>query len=204
VTFPGSIDALQAADVDDALLARADHLHVSSFYLQTRLRPHLGRVFSRAHEAGLTTSLDPGFDPRQGWSEGREWLDLLPHVDLFLPSRREVCAITGHDDVEKALDSLANGITRTVVKCAAAGALTRDDAGLTLHEPSQPPSRFCDSTGAGDSFNAGFLHAWLAGAPLRECLRWGNACGSLSTRGIGGTQSQPDVDEVRAWLETCA
>jgi sugar/nucleoside kinase (ribokinase family) len=53
-----------------------------------------------------------------------------------------------------------------------------------------------DTTGAGDSFDAGFLHAWLEGRPLRECLRWGAACGSLSTRGLGGTSRQATVEEV--------
>ena len=43
-----------------------------------------------------------------------------------------------------------------------------------------------DTTGAGDSFDAGFLHAWLREQPLRECPCWGLACGALSTRGLGG------------------
>jgi sugar/nucleoside kinase (ribokinase family) len=53
-----------------------------------------------------------------------------------------------------------------------------------------------DTTGAGDSFDAGFLHAWLRGMPLLDSLRWGAACGSLSTRGLGGTGRQADVAEV--------
>jgi sugar/nucleoside kinase (ribokinase family) len=59
-----------------------------------------------------------------------------------------------------------------------------------------------DTTGAGDSFNAGFLHAWLDGRPLAECLKWGAACGSLSTRGIGGPGRQADVGEVEALLRS--
>jgi sugar/nucleoside kinase (ribokinase family) len=57
-----------------------------------------------------------------------------------------------------------------------------------------------DTTGAGDSFDAGFLHAWLAGRPLAECLRWGSACGSLSARGSGGTGHQADRAEVERLL----
>jgi sugar/nucleoside kinase (ribokinase family) len=57
-----------------------------------------------------------------------------------------------------------------------------------------------DSTGAGDSFDAGFLHAWLRGWPLLECMRWGSACGSLSTRRTGGTSGQASVAEVQALL----
>jgi sugar/nucleoside kinase (ribokinase family) len=57
-----------------------------------------------------------------------------------------------------------------------------------------------DSTGAGDSFDAGFLHAWLREMPWIDCMRWGSACGSLSTRGIGGTTQQATVDEVHALM----
>jgi len=61
-----------------------------------------------------------------------------------------------------------------------------------------------DSTGAGDSFDAGFLHAWLRGLPLPDALRWGNACGALSTRGVGGTARQADEAEAKALLGSAA
>jgi sugar/nucleoside kinase (ribokinase family) len=58
-----------------------------------------------------------------------------------------------------------------------------------------------DTTGAGDSFNAGFLHRWLEGAPLLDCLRLGAACGALSTRGLGGTAAQPTLAEAEALVQ---
>lgn len=201
VTFPGGVAALSAADMDDALLASTRHLHVSSFYLQRGLRPQLGQLFARARTAGLTTSLDPGFDPEQRWGDSDEWSALLKQVDVFLPNAREACAIARVDDAEAALHALANGITRTVVKCAGDGAVTLDEAGSVLRRPTREPTGARDSTGAGDSFDAGFLHAWLADLPLLDCLGWGNACGCLSMRGIGGTERQPDEAQAKTWLE---
>jgi sugar/nucleoside kinase (ribokinase family) len=64
-----------------------------------------------------------------------------------------------------------------------------------------PPVTVADTTGAGDSFNAGFLDAWLEGYGVLECLRAGVACGALSTRGFGGTAAQPTRDELRRTLE---
>lgn len=201
VTHPGCIAALQAADVDDALLARADHLHVSSMYLQQWLHPQLASLFKRARAAGLSTSLDPGFDPQQKWGDASEWQALLAQVDVFLPSRREVCAIAGREDLESATAALANGHTQIVAKCSSDGAVARGRNGSLLRVSTHRPNAIVDSTGAGDSFNAGFLHAWLQGSPLRECLHWGNACGSLSTRAIGGTAGQANQAEAQAWLE---
>ena len=57
-----------------------------------------------------------------------------------------------------------------------------------------------ETTGAGDSFNAGFVKAWLDSLPLQECLRWGNIVGGLSTLAPGGTGKAVTVEEVKKWL----
>ena len=64
-----------------------------------------------------------------------------------------------------------------------------------------------DTTGAGDSFNAGFLHSYLQGADpqgadLAECLDLGSACGALSTRGAGGTTSQANLEEAKDFIRS--
>jgi sugar/nucleoside kinase (ribokinase family) len=196
VTFSGAIAQLRAEDIRDEWLAAADHLHVSSYYLQKALRPGCRELFARAKAAGLSTSLDPGFDPAQGW-EG-DLLDVLREVDVFLPNEQELQAITGRDDVREALASLQNGCTQTVVKRGREGCSTlHHDRWLDV--PAYAVEAI-DSTGAGDSFDAGFLHAWLRELSLPDCMRWGSACGSLSTRGIGGTTSQATTDEALALL----
>jgi len=61
-----------------------------------------------------------------------------------------------------------------------------------------------DTTGAGDSFNAGFLHVWLRGRSIEEALRFATACGALSTRAMGGTGSQATVEEAEAMINAPA
>ena len=199
VTFAGATGALRAQDVDDELLATADHLHVSSYYLQRALRPDCGALFARARALGLSTSLDPGFDPDECW--GDELNRLLAEVDLFLPNDVELRGISGRDEVFDGLRALDNGRTRIVVKCGRHGCATLGDDGRLLEVPSFAVPAV-DSTGAGDSFDAGFIHAWLRDLPLVDCLRWGNACGALSTRGVGGTARQADETEGKALLES--
>jgi sugar/nucleoside kinase (ribokinase family) len=140
--------------------------------------------------------LDPGSDPDACW--GREIFDVLRHVDVFLPNQDEACALTGTNTPEDALHALDNGITRSVVKAGSRGAFLRE-RGESVFAPAYALNPV-DTTGAGDSFNAGFLHAWLRDLPLRDCLRWGNACGALSTRGVGGTATQATVDEALAMI----
>ncbi len=196
VTFAGAIDTLRADDVGDALLAGADHLHVSSYYLQRALRPDCRALFARARDAGLSTSLDPGFDPQQAWDA--DLRNTLEEVDLFLPNELELAAITGCDSVLAGLRALDNGHTQTVVKRGQLGCASLD-RGQLLEVPAFAVDPI-DSTGAGDSFDAGFLHAWLRDLSPHDCLRWGSACGSLSTRGTGGTTGQATASEVQALL----
>jgi sugar/nucleoside kinase (ribokinase family) len=57
-----------------------------------------------------------------------------------------------------------------------------------------------DPTGAGDAFNAGFLCAWLGGAPPATCLATGNAVGAASTRAAGGLDALPHAKALPALL----
>jgi len=198
VTFAGSVAALRAADVDAWALDDAGHLHVSSFFLQHDLRPAFRRLFALARSAGLSTSLDPGYDPAERWD--RDLFETLEAVDVLFPNEVELAAISGTADLADGLRRMSNGRTRVVAKLGRRGSATLAKD-MLLEVPSFAIEPI-DTTGAGDSFDAGFLHAWLREQPLRECLRWGSACGALSTRGLGGTPCQPDAAEVRALLAT--
>ena len=198
VTYLGSIAASVPADFPDGGFAGFDHLHAASFFLQKGLRAGLKGVLAAAQRHGLTTSLDPGFDPEETW--GRDLLDVLNGVDLFLPNESELEGTTGVRDPEPALRSLDNRRTLTVVKLGSDGC-----AALVEGHLIQAPAfqvKTVDTTGAGDSFNAGFLHAWLRKRPLREAMIFGAACGALSTLGSGGTASQPTEDEANEFLRT--
>jgi sugar/nucleoside kinase (ribokinase family) len=201
VSFLGSIASMSERDVPRALFSRADHVHVSSFYLQEALRPGVEKLFRDARTAGLTTSLDPGFDPSEQWDP--DLIDTLRSVDVFFPNEVELRGLSGSDDPEEAVRRLQKGATRVqvVAKLGARGAMAIDGGGRPVHVPA-PRVEVTDTTGAGDSFDAGFLHAWLEGAELNDCLRLGVACGALSTRGLGGTATQPELAEARALMAT--
>jgi len=194
VTFTGT-SQVAPEDLDDRAIDGADHVHVSSFFLQPALRGTCAELFARATRRGCTTSLDPGFDPAERWDSLRQ---VLERVDLFFPNEIELAGIAGHADHEVALRALDNGRTRTVAKLGRGGCLTLVD-GEVLRMAAFAVEAV-DTTGAGDSFNAGYLHAFLRGLSPRACLRYGTACGALSTRGLGGTTAQPTLDEVEQFL----
>jgi sugar/nucleoside kinase (ribokinase family) len=193
VTYLGAITELRGEDLRDEVLAGFAHLHVSSYYLQERLRPGVREAFARARRLGLTTSLDPGYDPSEEWRP--DIVETLEETDVFFPNEVEVRAISRREKFAEALAALDNGRTLTVAKLGSQGAMALE-RGKPLAVPAFPIQPM-ETTGAGDSFNAGFLHAWLRQMPLAEALRWGAACGALSTRGLGGTETQATIEEAQ-------
>lgn len=196
VTYLGAICALREEDIPDSVLVDFGHLHVSSYFLQEGLRPGLAQLFRRAQSLGLTTSLDTGFDPAGAWGPGLR--EVLAATDVFLPNEVELEAIGGSSDVREAMRSLDNGHTLIVAKLGARGAAAWEE-GQFLECPPIPVEPV-DTTGAGDSFNAGFLHAWTRGADLQTCLQAGVFTGGRSTEAMGGTAGQPDGDSLAAYL----
>ena len=200
LTFPGTIAALDAADVDPKLLTTTRHVHVASYFLQTSLAPSLPILFQRAHDAGATTSIDPNWDPRERWDGGIR--ELLGSVDLFLPNAEEAIRIAGVQDARQAALALASGGPLTAVKLGAAGALAVDHSGPVAEVPGLAGVEPVDAVGAGDSFDAGLITGLLSGLTVERALSLGCVCGALSTQAIGGTSAQPTLAQALEAVES--
>ncbi|MGN6872783.1 MAG: carbohydrate kinase family protein [Solirubrobacteraceae bacterium] len=194
LTFPGTISAFAAADVDAKLLTAARHVHVASYFLQTSLAPGLPTLFQKTRAAGATTSVDPNWDPHERWDGGLH--ELLRSVDVFLPNAEEAIRISGVQDTREAALELAAHGPLTAVKLGAAGALAVDSDGQFAQIPGLAGVEPLDAVGAGDSFDAGFLTGLLNGWTVERALSLGCACGALSTRAVGGTGAQPRMAEA--------
>jgi len=192
LTYSGSIGALRFAEIDRTLIARARHLHVGCYFLLDALRPDIPALFDMAHASGLTVSLDTNYDPTEKWDGGLA--DVLRRTDVFLPNETELHAIAGIADTEAALKWLASGGAMVAVKCGARGAMARCRNKRASAQALAVD--VVDTTGAGDTFDAGFIYGYLAGWELARALRLGCVCGSLSVRAAGGTTAQPTLAEA--------
>jgi sugar/nucleoside kinase (ribokinase family) len=197
LTYPGTIADLQIEDVDVEYLASARHFHMSSFYLQRGLQAGVPALLKQMKSAGLTTSLDCNDDPDDRWEGGIR--DALQHVDIFLPNAREAMNLTGTRDVQSAAKALAQIVPLVVVKLGAEGAIARRGE-KTWSSPALK-LQVIDPVGAGDSFNAGFLHEYLKGSDVQTCLAAGNLAGALSVTRAGGTEAFRDVEHREQFLK---
>jgi sugar/nucleoside kinase (ribokinase family) len=197
LTHLGAMSAMTADRIDPGLLARARHVHVTSYFLQHALQPDLPALLARARQGGATVSMDTNWDPAERWSDGVQ--ETLEQVDVFLPNEVEALALTGAGSAEEAARRLRQTVPEVAVKLGARGALALDGERPVRATPLRVDVR--DTTGAGDSFDAGYVFGLLTGLPLRERLDAACACGALSTRGVGGTTAQATRQEVAAALQ---
>jgi sugar/nucleoside kinase (ribokinase family) len=196
LTYPGTMFEMTAADLDMKYLASSRHFHLSSLFLHKALQPDLPGIFRELKGAGLTLSLDTNDDPEDLWGGCLD--ELLGLVDIFLPNDNEARRITGKDTVEAAIEALAARVPIVAVKCGKRGSQVFSKGRHWL-----VPSRTVtpvDTIGAGDSFNAGFLTAYLRGDTLDRCANFGNCTAALSTLRAGGTESFRDHNLVKEFL----
>ena len=200
LTYPGTTFDLNHTHLDLDYLRDAAHFHLSSFFLLRALRPRLPELFFQMKQAGLTTSLDTNDDPDNLWAGGVK--AVLKNVDVFLPNEHEACKVAGTGDVDGALDALAHLVPIIVIKCGAQGVLAK--RGKEHFHAASLSGQPVDTVGAGDSFNAGFLHKFIRGADLQDCLEYGNVSAGLSTTRAGGTEAFRDRQHREMFLQRCA
>jgi sugar/nucleoside kinase (ribokinase family) len=190
LTYPGTMFDLTCADLDLDYLATARHFHLSSFFLQRGLHAGLPELFRSLKQRGITISLDTNDDPEDRWDGVLD--ALLPFVDIFLPNEFEAQRIAHCSSAEAALDALCQRVPLVAIKCGASGALI--GCGSQRLTAAPVPVTPVDTIGAGDSFDSGFLAAWLRGADPRTCGRAGNIAAALSTLRPGGTEAFRDPE----------
>ena len=198
LTYPGTMFELAFADLDLDLIFSARHFHVSSYFLHRALRPQMADLFRQAKARGLSTSLDTNDDPEGKW--GKDLLEVLPFVDILFPNEREAKKIAAVDDLNLAIEKLSRICKFVVVKLGAAGAVVRKGREEWRRGGMRVESK--DMVGAGDSFDAGYIHRFLEGASPQECLEYGDVAGAFSTTYEGGTEAFRDREAVARFFQS--
>ncbi len=196
-TFPGANSHL-AEWLDEpslpAALAQFCHVH---FALPVPVFPGVALI-RELRRSGCRVSLDVGWD--REWLRDQSNFDVLREVDFFMPNLAEAQAMTGRAQWRDCLSFFRDvGAPAVALKLGSDGAALL--AGAEIFKAEALPLPCVDSTGAGDAFNAGFLHGVLRRDALETCLAQGVVCGSLSIRQPGSLSSFPSLDEVTAFHE---
>lgn len=192
VTHGGAMEHLALEDIKSEDLQKAKHMHVSSLFLQPKIKENIVELFKRAKENGLTTSLDTQWDPAEKWELELE--ELLPNVDVFIPNEVEIKNLTNKNSVEEAINFLSDFSNIIVVKKGSKGSVAWSNNELK-EIPAFLNENVVDAIGAGDSFDAGFICKFIKNESIEDCQRFGNFTGAINTTAAGGTAAFEGIDK---------
>jgi sugar/nucleoside kinase (ribokinase family) len=193
-------DHIHRGDLKLSRLSTFSHLHIGGYFLFPKLDgPPMARILKTAKGAGLTTSLDTAWDLRGRWMKALK--PCLPHLDYFMPSEREVKMLLGYTNPMKAARAfLRMGSQCAVVKIGERGSYFLDRKGQSGRVPAFK-AKVVDTTGAGDSFCAGFIKGLSLKWGLKECLRLGNAAGACAVTQLGATAGIRSFGQVKGLMK---
>lgn len=168
----------------------------AGFYSCACLRTKLKPLLQKARENGITTSLDTNYDSSEKWDDLDE---LFPLIDVFLPNEVEAMKISRTESVDAAMAYFAQRIDGvTVIKIGAGGAMAHCSKTQQQWKQASFPTSVVDVTGAGDSFNSGFLSAWKTNdGDVGDALRWGCGTASRTVAALGACSFPLSHDDVQ-------
>lgn len=175
---------------------RARHIHVTGYEGEI-CHDSYARLLRRVKdETDATVSFDVGWDPTGNWSE--RIYELFPFIDVLFMNETEAEHYGRTEPAEKAAFHFARKCGQAVIKLGGKGSLAVKD-GEVYRCPSYR-AEAVDTTGAGDSFNAGYIYGFLKGEAVGQCLRYGNACGACSVSAHGGSTGFPREKELLRFI----
>ena len=182
----GSLRRLTLQDIHMPFPQSAKIVCFASIFVFPEIGPkELEVIFRTAGEQGKIVCAD--MTKRKKNETVEELAEALSYVDYLIPNDEEAMLITGENTVEEAAESLRRaGVKTVVVKCGSKGCYVcgREKC---FWVPAEKNVKCVDTTGAGDSFVAGFLHALAQGRNVRECAEYGNKCGANAVSVAGAT-----------------
>ncbi len=189
----------EPAEFDSRLVGNHSHYHLANLFALPHMKPRAAEVLRRAREAGLTTSIDTGWDQEGRWIETLR--PCLPLCDLLFVNEEEARQLTGKTEPGQIADSLRqHGAHDVVVKLGAEGCAVfwgRED----FREPAFRVE-VVDTTGAGDCFAGAFLAALHRGGSYRQAARLANAVGAMVVEQLGAVRGVRSYEQVTAWISS--
>ena len=191
----GANDQFSLEDIDRSQLEEAALVHVGGTYLLPSFDGDgAARLFREARSAGKLTSMDVTWDTRGLWRRTIE--PCFPYLSFFLPSYKEAAMITDSRDPGEMASLLQDwGVQNVVIKLGEEGCYVKPAGAGGFTVPAFR-AQVVDTTGAGDSFVAGFLSGVLREWDLGDCASLACAVAALNIQCVGATEGMPTFERA--------
>lgn len=197
----GSNAEFTAEDVDFEIIRNSKILFVAGTNLMAKFDGvPCSQILKKAKEMGVYTAMDTAWDASGRWMEIVE--PSLPYLDLFIPSYDEAKMIADKDEPEDIADVfLAKGVGLAVIKLGKDGCFIKKNDNEKYTIPTYNQIKAVDTTGAGDSFAAGFLSGLTMGWDVHKCGKFANAVGTHCVMAVGASTGMKSMKEILEFME---
>ena len=165
------------------------HKVIASCFFEASTRTRLSFETSM-HRLGASVV---GFSDSANTSLGKkgetleDMAEAFSYIDYLFPNDEEAMLLTETESVEEAAECIkSTGVGNVIIKCGKRGCYIRTDV-EKCWIAAEENVNCIDTTGAGDSFAAGFLNALLDGNGVKRCAKEGNRYGAEAVQHIGAT-----------------
>jgi len=196
--FIGANGTFVLDNVDFDLISEAKILHVAGSFIMPGIDGEpTARILKSAKDMGVTTCLDTVYN---GDIDAFSVIEpSLPYLDYFMPSIDEATLMTKRESpADIAAFFLDHGVGTVGLKMGPEGSYIRN-SDTELRIPAFK-TNVVDTSGAGDSWIAGFLAGVSMGWNIEESGRLGSAMGALCASSIGTTAGLKNLDETIAFM----
>ncbi len=176
---------------------KAEHIHVTGYAGSINHHKYLKFLKKVKELQKITVSFDVGWDSKEEWNQGI--YELFYYIDVLFMNETEAIHYGRKNGAGDAIKDFSKYCGISVAKLGKKGAIAYLDG--KLYEAAAYPVTAADTTGAGDSFNAGFIYGFLKGKNITECLKYGNGCGALSITELGGNTGFPAEDKLLEFIK---
>jgi len=195
ISYAGTNAEMSLLELDMDSVAAGRHVHLTGYRGSQNHREYM-EMTRKLKALGVTTSIDVGWDDTGEWFNGI--FELMGEVDVFFMNEVEAMNYTGCSSIEDCLQELTRHSRHIVLKLGAKGAVSAVGGSTTYR--SSFPVTVKDTTGAGDSFNAGYIFGYLSGRSAEQCLLYANGCGAMSVSQYGGNTGTSDGAELEKFI----
>ncbi len=192
LTYRGTNDEINMEAIQLEQLQKARHIHVTGYGGSKNHEQYLKLLKNVKEHSDITVSLDVGWDDSGEWYQ--KIYELFPYIDVLFMNETEAIHYGRKETAMESITDFAKYCKLVVAKLGKDGSVAITEGKEYVAQPYKVT--VVDTTGAGDSFNAGFISGFLKGKTITECLSYGNACGALSVTAYGGNTAFPTEERL--------
>lgn len=158
------------------------------------------KLLKIAKEKGVLCCMDTAWDSKGEWMKKVE--SSLQYLDWFMPSYDEACELSGKTIPGEIADIFnSKGVKNVIIKLNREGCFVKPQHEEGYIVPSFNRIKSVDTSGAGDSFCAGFITGLDQGWKIKKCAAFANAVGAHCIMQIGTTSGIKSMNEILSFIE---